>query len=158
MSKSKTTTDPRCVRMTANQKRLVCEQLCPRILADEGNGFAMENWSEPIESPELIEGVLYEVPKCGTVCCIGGTLESIVGKIISEYELGEMIGLDAQQTEALFYCWSHIPTARFPLTWASRYRLAYERNCTPLGRARVAACLLTDMCAGKRVFDMWEGT
>lgn len=129
-----------------SRERLLVEGvLIPFILRDHGRGFAMEAWRHNV-SPD-IPRVAYDdcqrkPPSCGTIACIGGSMEYL--KIARED-----LHLSTETCSALFYDWEdNVGCTR----WASKYRRAFAKAKTPLGKAKVAVRLLRDHINGKRVF------
>lgn len=135
--------------MTQEQEQMI-DKLCESILRENGHGFCMSIWCEKRDPGYHLygEGIVRIVPPCGTVACIGGTLAVLTGQDPAEApdsDLGQLIGLTLEETEALFYhFYDDSPKWDDGLSpkWPREFVLAYDRAKTPLGRAKVVVELL----------------
>ena len=159
--------------MNAKHKKFIREKLIPYVLRDQGRGFAMSEWLNTELIPfEPIDDFCYDdvknrvAPACGTVACIGGSIEALTRKIedkarnydFEEGELAEHIGLTVVQGHTLFYGWAGSedmdPLYDYTLSedgeticppWPPKYVAAYARAKTPLAKAKVAVRLLEEV-------------
>jgi len=135
--------------MNLKAKNFIRRKLIPFILREEGRGFAMSTWQEN-ENPgqHLTEDdITRKVPKCGTVACIGGSLQALSdNKIEDERGLGRMIGLTPAQTFGLFYEWEEQDGMNGYISrshaWPISFRNEFAKAKTTLGKAKVAVKLL----------------
>ena len=102
------------------------------FLLEEPRRFDMANWLTKASSADILE-----MPPCGTACCIAGAAVIVnSGKtpapmlekrgFMVESNAGKILGLTYAQKDRLF----------FVNSWPSRFKRAYRRAATPLGRAR----------------------
>lgn len=124
--------------MNARQAKWIVEKLCPFILREQGRGFGMSGWRGdfPQGFTVRLDGVEREVPSCGTICCIGGSIEVLrqLDESSSAEQVGDTIGLSGDQTDTLFYGWYR--------KWPEPFRSRFAAAKTPLAKARVAVSLL----------------
>jgi len=137
------------MKMTVRHKNFILKKLIPFILREQGRGFAMDRWLGKYEPDEevCLDNVWRETPVCGTICCIGGSiqhLKNIKGLGSKVAEAGAMIGLDYEATEGLFYYWTD-ENKDFGYGWPAKYRDRYKKASTPYRKARVAAALLREV-------------
>jgi hypothetical protein len=139
--------------MNAEHKKFIRTKLIPFILREQGRGFAMEDWcNSGLAAGETWRGwqkfeVSREVPKCGTVACIGGSVCHLSGEDITRItDTAEYIGLTKEQGYALFYGVSaEFAEPSDAGLWPERFRTAYVNRKTPLGKAKVAVALLREV-------------
>lgn len=126
--------------MTEEQKQFVLERLIPSVEREEGRGFDMKVWFEKwgVYVEEGHNRDLRTRPSCGTVCCIGGLIESLVGTNVplSFRKAGEIIGLNPAQSRILF---------DENIFWPQPYRSQWMSAFTPGEKAAVAAALLGEV-------------
>jgi hypothetical protein len=138
--------------MNATQKKFILNKLIPFMLREHGNGFAMDTWRSTYENnPEEIkrwgledfDDVKHKPPSCGTVACIGGSIQ-LLKKISDgrEKQLANAIGLTEDQANGLFYHWDD-GSADFG--WPGKYINRFEKAKTPLAKAKVAVALLKEV-------------
>jgi hypothetical protein len=142
--------------MNAKQKNFILKKLIPFILREQGRGFGMDGWRRNADpgAEEWFDGVTRAVPVCGTVCCIGGSIEVLkkynhIAGPNSAVAMGTReLGITNAQAYGLFYGWGlggvsldGISVHGWPLEFAERFRDA----TTPYRKARVAAALLKDV-------------
>jgi hypothetical protein len=145
---------------TRKQQNFIFQELIPAILREGGLGFAMETWRTTKGNLDLrfknfdfelvIDGLPRSAPKkCNSVCCIGGTIESLcktraaIRNMDSDERttlLGKKLGLMPSESHALFFNWDHETSNKYswPVVEATRFRNAK----TPLEKAQVVAGLL----------------
>lgn len=149
--------------MTEEQKLFMRDTLPQFIVREQGAAFAMEEWllddsDSGIEPNKTItlDGILRTIPTCGTVSCIGGSVELLLGmrteRPVSHTLLAERMGLSYQESDALFYGWmgpadDEVGEYAWPQSFAERY----EEADTTLEKAVVAAelCVLVAETDGK---------
>lgn len=133
-------------KMTDEVKKLYEEKLIPFILREQGNGFAMESWTQGVKPGNNLEfdGVLHDFPQCGTVCCIGGSLEIIKCRFLTKLEASDLLGLSDQERYGLFYCWTSSDRGR-GYRWPDEFIDRFEEASTPLEKAHVAVDLLREV-------------
>lgn len=127
--------------MTKAHKKFILSKLIPFILREQGRGFMMRCWGmidirKSYPHPDLF-GKLIKPPVCGTVCCIGGSIEYLkVNKTLDHYgrfkEMGALIGLNEIQANNLFLA----------CRWPEPYARMYKEAKNPLNQAKVAVELL----------------
>lgn len=128
--------------MTEEQKQFVLERLIPSVECEEGRGFDMkvwiEKWGEYVEEGHNRD--LRTRPSCGTVCCLGGLIESLVAATclhpLSFREAGKVIGLNPAQSRILF---------DENIFWPQPYRSQWMSAFTPGEKAAVAVALLKEV-------------
>lgn len=119
--------------------------LFPAMRREHGNGFAMQTWGIQI-GPGVqneFDDVVRPAPACGTVCCIGGTIENLTTGSENPAELGELLGLDHYDAYALFFRWNFKPghpEQALPETrcWPTDLQEKFKNARTPLQKERVA--------------------
>ena len=92
--------------MNEAQKKFIKNELIPFILREQGCGFAMQSWWEE-ELPGTLtvwDGIKRKTPKCGSVCCIGGTVQ-MLKKLPSGADrlIAQVMGLTYDEALGLFY-------------------------------------------------------
>lgn len=147
--------------MTKANIRFIRNELIPFILRDHGRGFMMDLWHFDATcdyADSCTKMVLRRNdPSCSTVCCIGGSIQHLLGK--SRYyhssNVGSIIGLTPVQSSTLFFGHRVIEcsflsmnycSVNYCYPWPLAYRRRYKSCKTPLGRAKVAAALLEAVC------------
>jgi hypothetical protein len=126
------------------QQRFIREQLIPFIRRDSGKGFSMDYWianAETYFQPD-------QRPVCGTVCCIGGSIELLRKKLAYREEeggLGRLIGLNEYEFEGLCYGWMGPGNENSRYVWPRNYRDNYREAKTPAQQANVACNLLEEI-------------
>lgn len=157
---SKVVKDPR-----AKQAKFIREKLIPFVLREQGRGFAMEVWQrtglEPNETWFYDDLLLSrKVPKCGTIACIGGSVEALVQKrkktgpwkwwVDTEID-GEkydfrvvsaapLLGISYKNTNKLFYHWNTGDEG-----WPLKHLTAFAKAKTPLQQAKIACKFLGEI-------------
>lgn len=129
--------------MTKAHKKFILNKLIPFILREQGRGFMMRGWGmistkNRYLHPDLER--LIKPPVCGTVCCIGGSIEYLKVRKTLGYagdfeEMGELIGLNEIQANNLFLA----------PAWPKSFRTKWHAAKTPLARAKVAVSLLKEV-------------
>jgi hypothetical protein len=122
-------------------KRFILDHLIPFIMRDAGRGFAMDMWS----AENRIPGYVYEYdglkrigPACGTVACIGGSIQCLTG--LREHQLSkmaELLGITEIQAYGLFYHYRPHEDG-----WPTEYAKRLRDATTPYRRAQVTCSLL----------------
>lgn len=131
--------------MDKAKKQFILKKLIPFILREQGRGFAMSVWRPRDISPGepiTYDNVCRKVPECGTVACIGGSLEALGACKDADNRGGRALGISHDAARGLFYNW-YPCTNHFawPLSFANRYKKAK----TTLGKAKVAVALLREV-------------
>jgi hypothetical protein len=134
--------------MNAKQKNFITKKLIPFILREQGRGFGMTYWNTEedceTEAGDIfsIDGLSRKVPVCGTVCCIGGSIEHLMGR---RAIASKILGLTRNQVQGLFYNWEE----EFPndglFGWPEKFAKQFEARKSPLGKAKVAVALLKEV-------------
>jgi len=137
--------------VNAKQKKFITEKLIPFILRAEGNGFAMDTWKQDftkqvqndVENGDdfYFDHVNHKFPVCGTVACIGGSIQCLAG-VRGMSNMADMLGLTINQTNTPFYSWD---TGRDVHGWPMKFQRQFEARKTPLGKAKVAVALLREV-------------
>jgi hypothetical protein len=129
--------------MNKVQKRFILRKLIPFILREQGRGFAMSTWADK----HLAKGSRFEfdeverlTPVCGTVACIGGSVDVLKGyKTRTWRRAAKALGLSDLQANTLFFRWD------VGDGWPERFRHAYAKAKQPLTKAKVACALLREV-------------
>ncbi len=148
------------VEMTQEHKDFILNELIPFIQRDHGNGFAMEIWLG--ESEHLLRNLPDQdrlrfadrpLPACGTVCCIGGSIDYLMCKKmfppdsfglndvnqmlteISTQDTARFIGLDFRKGHDLF----------FEKDWPPAYKKRFAEAKNPQEQADIACDLLREV-------------
>jgi hypothetical protein len=126
--------------MNTRQKKFILEKLIPFMEREGGNGFAMEEWKdEYVKEDEYFDGVKHRAPKCGTVACIGGSIQ-----ILGRGRLATTLtGLDEDKLEGLFHDWEVGLEGDYG--WPGGYRREFKKAKTARGKMRVAVRLLREV-------------
>ena len=136
--------------MRKAQKQFILKDLIPFILRESGRGFGMSIWNSR-KTYDTSPGGMFtaddirrEVPACGTICCIGGSVEFLK----PEYrDRGyKALGLSWRQAQGLFYNWggAGIQVQSFH-AWPAKFVRLFEKRKSPLGKAKVAVALLKEV-------------
>jgi len=153
--------------MTKEQKHFIVKKLIPFIMREQGRGFAMSRWwfeREP-GSQCTGDGIRRRVPNCGTVCCIGGSVQVLRGEeghfFSPTLYVREALGLSEDETVGLCYNWAESEGAfnsEVPFAWPMKFRSAFARAKTPLGKAKVACRLLKEVVRTEgKCLRLYEG-
>jgi hypothetical protein len=131
-------------KMPAKAKNFILKKLIPFIMRKQGRGFRMDFWLEHDEPGEIFESdfVNRKVPKCGTVCCIGGSIEYLTGKRTG---LAKAIGLTPRQADGLFNEWLYDSEYPYKFAWPEKFSNRFREKTTPIGKAKVACDLLREV-------------
>lgn len=138
--------------MTKEQKKFLMVTLPKFIMREQGRGFAMDDWMRVESVGDLVDcdGVEREIPKCGTVACIGGSAEYLLklGDRCDFLVVSKALGLSEDEGNGLFYCWH---SEGRPYEWPLEFSMRYEKAKTPLAKAKIAAdlCKLVGKTEGK---------
>lgn len=138
------------MKMTARHKAFITDKLIPAIMRDQGRGFGMSWWHDQVDPGSFYEsdGLIRKVPACGTVCCIGGTIDLLKNKDADPFsggvKTGRTIGLNAERSRALFYGWTGVSVG-IDGSWPDKYQKAYTKARTTAGKAGVACRLLREV-------------
>ena len=124
--------------MTTAHKRFILNKLCPFLLREQGRGFEMYRWLHKETTGTYFHfdtNRRVRTPTCGTVCCIGGSIQHLKRTLGGSYfeTVGRLIGLNMAQSDILFSS-----DIRWPQPFAQRYMDAK----TPYQQAKVAVALL----------------
>jgi hypothetical protein len=116
-------------------------KLCKFILREQGRGFAMEDWvynNAPVGEVFNTDGVDRKIPKCGTVACIGGSIQCLASprKPLNSEEAGKLIGLNEEDANILFYEWE--------TSWPEPFLSKYAKAKTAYTKAKVAVAMLKE--------------
>jgi len=144
--------------MNATQKKFITKKLIPFILRAEGNGFVMQTWKVNL-TPDFLrevnaglaylefDGVKHKIPMCNTVACIGGSIQCLTGTRSKKVMAEKFLGITKEQANGLFYTWCVPQEDEEPEThgWPMKFRRAFEKRKTPLGKAKVAVALLKEV-------------
>ena len=134
-------------RMNVRHKKFILNRLIPFILREQGRGFGMSSWKITWIAPGVlahVDGINRKVPSCGTVACIGGSIE-VLTAVEGDEAVGAKIGLDAYQADGLFYGWQPSSHKNRRYGWPKKYARMYDRAKSVYGKARVAAALLREV-------------
>lgn len=123
-----------------------CRQfLFPVMEREHGTGFAMQNWSYDVQPGSVVnkDGLTRVAPDCGTMCCIGGTIQHLciqtaelkaTCELFSLNKYGELLGLDVYTTESLFYRWD----MNLPRAWPEPLAQKFADAETPAEKVKIA--------------------
>lgn len=131
----------------AKVRKFILKTLIPFVLREHGNGFAMDTWHTAVPPGNLFasDEIERKVPACGMVCCLGGSIQAIKdipgSGIGMTAELGAFLGLTPEEARGLFYHWYGKDEYR----WPAKYMRMFAARKTPLGKAKVACALLTEI-------------
>ena len=143
--------------MNKQHQEFIRKELIPFILREQGRGFGMARWVFHLSpgTEYRVDQVDRIVPVCGTVACIGGSVNFLTMRknpSIPPYEISNIdlatkaLGLTRDQGKGLFMRWQGaMGRNHWPVKFAEKYR----RARTPLGKARVAAALLKEVARTK---------
>jgi len=150
--------------MNIKQKEFIIKTLIPYVLRDQGRGFAMDIWkweSQPQHGMQnftiLFDKVMRDTRNCGSVCCIGGSTEKLLGlgPYVKDEVLAKHLGLTLNQARRLFFGFDPKEDSKL---WPKRYINAYHKANTTLTKAKVACSLLRKVVAtnGKVLNEGWR--
>lgn len=91
MAKNKTSLIPKSKAKTAYG--LLSE--IAALVRDEPRRMRMQNWQTPVVDLET-----HQVPACGTVCCIGGWVDTLKPSMV---QAADILGIDSAQEQELFF-------------------------------------------------------
>jgi hypothetical protein len=137
--------------MNQEQKDFIENKLIPFILREEGRGFGMGVWLENVTPGGyfIVDSVERNVPSCGYVCCIGGSVDSLMGRGLDCDEMSHILGIGPGAIDALFNLWEWDEDSTFPhkfgYYWPEEYRRNYDEAATPLAKAEIAVALLREI-------------
>src|ERR1700689_5113787 len=125
-------------------KKFIEDKLIPFILRENGRGFSMVYWRYREQPGRPLEAdALRLVPKCGTVACIGGSIEILINEP-GEGVQANKLGLTIEQYDALCYGWKKTNGTTYGGFWPDKFCEAYAKVKTPLAKAKVAIRLLRE--------------
>lgn len=139
--------------MNARHKKFILNKLIPFILREQGRGFVMEDWLIKDEPgiPLYADEVERKIPVCGTVCCLGGSIQVLKGhrnKIMPK-TAGRHIGLNPQAASGLFMNWDgengYPSVDGHKYGWPRKFADKYAKATTPYRKAQVAVSLLKEV-------------
>ena len=145
--------------MNKQQIKFIEKKLIPFVQREAGNGFAMSTWkqafterdveeNERLGFVEKFDGVEHRPPVCGTVACLGGSIQYLTGKHAIR-SLGKTIGLSREAAHGLFYMWQDDEVNIHGYGWPRRFKTAFDKAKTPRGKASVAVRLLREVVRTK---------
>ena len=141
-------------------KEFIETKLIPFILRDRGRGFVMQRWIMNIsKGDEIVAGLggipAREAPSCGTVACIGGSIELLTGLYKSDIAaISSLLGISSENAHALFYGWIPTSLTNAPRLWPKSFRARFKKARTAYTKARVATSLLRQIAKrGDKVFE-----
>lgn len=135
--------------MNAKQKNFILKKLIPFILREQGRGFAMSSWIRKRRAGSLLDedDISREVPVCGTVCCIGGSVQ-VLANVRTQAAIAEKIGLTINQTNGLFYDWygyGDTGNDGHEYGWPEKFATRFLKAETPYRKAQAAVALLKEV-------------
>jgi hypothetical protein len=128
-------------RPPASIRRFILKTLIPFIRREQGRGFGMSDWIEKADAgePVVFDEVERKVPVCGTIACIGGSIQHLShNRVRAIRTLGAKIGLTANEANGLFYYWD----MENPFCWPVSFRRRFAQAATTRAKAGVACALL----------------
>ena len=139
--------------MNQRQKDFILKKLIPFISREHGRGFAMATWKTSDLEPGsrgCLDDVVRTIPVCGTVACIGGSvqiLKNIGGARFSDFGMGytRALGLTLDQVKGLFYSWEVGGDHDYTCSWPEKFARQFEKARTPYGKSQVAVRLLKEV-------------
>jgi hypothetical protein len=129
--------------MTAKQKAFILDKLIPFILREQGRGFVIDVWRDNVTPGCLLPWAEppRKAPSCGTIGCIGGSIEVLLGHTepdpISTLQIEKATGLSPQQQDILFFRWDSL--------WPNPFAQKLGGAKTPLAQAKVVVALLKEV-------------
>ena len=142
--------------MNAKQKKFILKKLIPFILREQGRGFGMDEWRREDDpgTEAWFDGVTRAIPVCGTVCCLGGSIEVLkkyppIHGSNNAVAMGTLaLGITNAQAYGLFYGWglqgvSWDSDSRHG--WPISYAIRFQNATTPYRKAQVAVALLKEV-------------
>lgn len=120
------------------RKQAFLDSLCEFITREQGRGFAMETWrrKRPPGTKMELDEITREFPKCGTVACIGGSIQSLRPEVNVYTTADKLLGLNRADADLLFYDWKY--------DWPEPFRTRYEKASTTEAKAEIAVDLLRE--------------
>ncbi len=139
--------------MNQRARTFIEKRLIPFVLREHGMGFAMETWYSDVkglgESVYSYDSVPHTEPKCGTVACLGGSVQVLLARSsrdeISRARIAKAIGLSSEQASGLFNNWYGNEDEGREFGWPKRFARRFEDAKTALGKAKVAVALLREV-------------
>jgi len=152
------------------QRRFILEKLIPFVEREHGHGFGMNIWFKNLKPGELIirDGLERLVPPCGMICCLGGSIEFLLGGapqrtlfFLDEARIkraADAIGLTRDEAIALFFYW-HPKDGRIGAAdrWPDSYAWRFNDAKTTEGKAAIAVELLREIAEKGGEILHWEG-
>ena len=131
--------------MTKKQKQFLTGKLSQFILREQGKGFGMSGWLRNEEPGYIVnrDNIARPVPACGTVACIGGSVQHLLGCFPQDDVIVIELGLTWEKASGLFYGWE-VPS-RGEYGWPQKFKTRYAKAKTTLGKAKVAVALLKEV-------------
>lgn len=139
--------------MNKAAKKFIEKKLIPFVQREAGNGFAMSTWKQPYTQQDIdanfgakeeFDSVEHRVPACGTVACLGGSIQVLTGKR-GMGPLSKAIGLSKDAADGLFYNWLSGDINPQGYGWPTKFAVAFGKAKTPRGKAGVAVRLLREV-------------
>lgn len=126
-------------------KKFILNHLIPFIMRDAGRGFAMNTWKSRITkrtTRTFFDGIERIAPVCGTVACIGGSIECLTGsRAKNGYSASEkaakLLGITQKQAHGLFFGFAVGEGG-----WPEEYAKKFGKSGTSYKKAQVACSLL----------------
>ena len=148
------------IQMTKVHKKFITKKLFPFILREQGRGFSMFHWSASVHPGNkiTIDGLTRRAPSCGIIACIGGSVEALrvthhpIYRPPTMEEIAASIGLSYPRGRILFFGW------QTKEMWPNKFRIAYAKARSVIGKARVAVSLLHEVVrtSGKILDMQWN--
>jgi hypothetical protein len=133
---------------TKVNKKFIEKELIPFVLREHGRGFAMSCWINKQDAGTFAynDGIAREVPDCGAVACLGGSVNLLAGKraLRNDDHAAKVLGLSSEQAKSLFYYWQ-MKDEEERHHWPLKFISAYAKRRTPFGKAKVAVALLREV-------------
>jgi hypothetical protein len=141
-------------KMTAAQKKFLMVTLPEFIVREQGRGFKMSAWisrGEPGEE-HYGDGVRRSIPKCGTVACIGGSVQ-LLHKLPdgNDREVAKVLGITPREEDGLCYYWRPGQSNTVGCAWPSTFASRFAKAKSTVAKAKIAAelCKLVGKTEGK---------
>jgi hypothetical protein len=133
--------------MNARQKNFILNKLIPFITREHGRGFGMSSWRWAGTPGEISaqDNVERKIPVCGTVACIGGSVQILKKSKAKDRGLAKILGLTTRQVKGLFYRWEPGCYTDEVTAWPEKFAVAFDKAITPYGKAMVAVRLLKEV-------------
>src|SRR5574340_962904 len=96
-------------------KTFILNYLIPFIMRDAGNGFVMDTWKR--KAPKecggkeyVYDGIERRAPACGTVACIGGSIQCLTGLNFrfAPNKTAKLLGITRDEAYGLFFDWGNL--------------------------------------------------